>query len=65
MVVGIGIADTVRDMALEALAILCSAGSKRIVMLTGDNQTVAALVGAMLAIMPTGLYAYCLGLGSV
>ena len=53
----VGIADTVRSSAAEALAILRSAGIKRIVMLTGDHPSVAAAVGAELGILPADIYA--------
>jgi heavy metal translocating P-type ATPase len=53
----IGIADSVRATASEALALLRSAGIKRIVMLTGDHETVAHAIGAQLGIAPTDIYA--------
>ena len=53
----IGIADTVRDTAVEALVLLRSAGIKRIVMLTGDHSSVAETIGATLGISPADIYA--------
>ncbi len=53
----IGIADTVRDSALEAIALLRSSGIKRIVMLTGDHASVANAVGATLGILPSDIHA--------
>ncbi len=53
----IGIADTVRETAAEALTLLRSAGIKRIVMLTGDHENVAQAIGGPLAILPTDIYA--------
>jgi heavy metal translocating P-type ATPase len=53
----IGIADTIRDTAVEALVLLRSAGIKRIVMLTGDHSSVAEAIGASLGIVPADIYA--------
>ena len=53
----IGIADTVRDTAAEALVLLRSAGVSRIVMLTGDHASVAESVGATLGIPAADIYA--------
>ncbi len=53
----IGIADTVRDTAAEALVLLRSSGIKRIVMLTGDHVSVAEAIGATLGIAPADIYA--------
>jgi len=53
----IGIADTLRDTAYEALALLRSAGVSRVVMLTGDHESVAQAIGAELGIAPADIYA--------
>lgn len=53
----IGIADTVRSTAAEAITRLRSAGLKRVVMLTGDHPTVAAAIGAELGILPADVFA--------
>jgi heavy metal translocating P-type ATPase len=53
----IGIADTIRDTAVEALVLLRSAGIKRIVMLTGDHESVAHAIGSTLGIPATDIYA--------
>jgi heavy metal translocating P-type ATPase len=53
----IGIADTVRSTAAEAIARLRSAGLRRVVMLTGDHPNVAAAVGAELSIAPADIFA--------
>ena len=42
----IGVADTIRSDAAEAVAEIRRAGPKRIVLLTGDNEAVAAAVAA-------------------
>lgn len=52
----IGIADTLRDTAKEALEELRKAGVKRIVMLTGDHASVAASIGAKLNIPVGDIY---------
>jgi Cd2+/Zn2+-exporting ATPase len=46
----IAIADTVRPEAAEAVARLKRAGIERVVLLTGDNQTVASRLGAALGV---------------
>ncbi len=53
----IGIADVVRETAIEAIASLRKAGIKRIVMLTGDHTTVARAIGAEIGILPEDIYA--------
>jgi heavy metal translocating P-type ATPase len=53
----IGIADTVRESAREAIALLRSNGIKRVVMLTGDHESVATSVAAQLGINPEDIYA--------
>ena len=53
----IGIADVVRESAAEAISQLRTAGIKRIVMLTGDHDTVAAAIGAELGIRTEDIYA--------
>jgi len=53
----IGIADTIRDTAVEALVLLRSVGIKRIVMLTGDHESVAHAIGATLGIAVSDIYA--------
>lgn len=53
----IGIADTIRDTAVEAIALLHSVGIKRVVMLTGDHTSVANSIGTMLGIGSADIYA--------
>ncbi len=53
----IGIADVVRDTAMETIATLKSAGVKRIVMLTGDHSTVAKAIGSELGISESDIFA--------
>jgi Zn2+/Cd2+-exporting ATPase len=53
----IGIADTVRETAREAIAALRQIGITRVVMLTGDHISVATAVGAQLGIKPDDIYA--------
>ncbi len=53
----IGIADTVRDSAAETIAALRRLGMNRIVMLTGDHQSVAHAVGKKLGIAEADIYA--------
>lgn len=53
----IGIADTVRDTAAETIACLRSAGLQRVVMLTGDHETVAAAIGLELGIPSADIFA--------
>lgn len=52
----IGISDTIRSTAVEAIANLRSAGIRRIVMLTGDHPTVAHAIGLELGIAPEDIY---------
>lgn len=53
----VAIADTVRPSALRALTALRSAGVRRIVMLTGDNRTVASAVADELGIPADDVHA--------
>lgn len=53
----IGIADTVRESAKEAISLLRAVGIKRIVMLTGDHGSVAETIGAELGIASKDIYA--------
>ncbi len=53
----IGIADTVRHSAKEAIYQLRQTGIKRIVMLSGDHTAVANAVGREIGIAPEDIYA--------
>lgn len=52
----IGIADTIRDTAKETLMKMRKAGVKKIVMLTGDHDSVAQSIGKELGISPDDIY---------